>query len=169
MDANELVADGFDRVHGAVIDAVTGLTPQQLAARPDPDANSIGWLVWHLSRVMDGHLAPAFDTEQLWVSQGWYDAFDLPFPPEDDGYGHSSEDVAAVRADGDQLLAYFEAVYTRTTGLLALPEAQDLDRFITLPDGLPVPFGMRVAATLVDVSQHTGQAAYVRGLIERGV
>jgi hypothetical protein len=57
MTSAELLADAFGRIQETVHDAVRGLTPEQLAFRIDSDANSIAWLVWHLTRIQDDHVA----------------------------------------------------------------------------------------------------------------
>ena len=57
MDVSELLAESFDRLPALVREAAEGLSREQLAWRPAPDANSIGWLLWHLTRVQDHHLA----------------------------------------------------------------------------------------------------------------
>ncbi|HEY3438481.1 MAG TPA: DinB family protein, partial [Actinotalea sp.] len=62
MDVADLLTDGFTRVHEAVHAVLRGLTPDDLALRTDPAANTIGWLVWHLTRVQDDHVADAFGT-----------------------------------------------------------------------------------------------------------
>ena len=59
MTSTELLTDAFGRVHEVVHDAVDGLTPEELAFRVDGSANSIAWLVWHLSRITDDHIAAA--------------------------------------------------------------------------------------------------------------
>jgi hypothetical protein len=116
MTSAELLADAFGRVRGVVHRAVDGLTAEQLAARVDPQANSIAWLVWHLTRIQDDHLAGAFQAEQVWVAQGWAERFGLPFDPRDTGYGHQADDVAAVRvASGELLVGYHDAVHERST------------------------------------------------------
>lgn len=51
MDAADLLVDAFDRVRQNVHAVVDGLSADQLAARLDPEANSVGWLVWHLTWV----------------------------------------------------------------------------------------------------------------------
>ena len=53
MDIADLLVDAFGRVRESVHGAVAGLTAEELAARLEPDANSIAWLVWHLTRVQD--------------------------------------------------------------------------------------------------------------------
>jgi DinB family protein len=96
MASAELLVDAFGRIRGVVHRVVGGLTPEQLAFRVDPEANSIAWLVWHLTRIQDDHVAGVAGTEQVWISQGWVERFVLPFDPRDTGYGHRAEEVAAV-------------------------------------------------------------------------
>ena len=74
----ELLVDAFGRVREVVHRVVDGLTPEQLAFRVDPGANSIAWLVWHLTRIQDDHVADAAQAEQVWTSQGWVERFGLP-------------------------------------------------------------------------------------------
>jgi len=58
----DLLVDGYDRIRQVVTQTVTGLTPQQLAFQPEPGSNSIGWLIWHLTRVQDDHVAEVAGT-----------------------------------------------------------------------------------------------------------
>src|SRR5215470_1384952 len=92
----ELLVDGFGRIRENVADVLDGLTPEQLAYRVDPDANPVSWLVWHLTRVQDDHVAAAFGVPQVWSEAGWAARFGLPAGAMDHGFGHSSEKVAAV-------------------------------------------------------------------------
>ena len=46
---------------------------EELAFRVDGSANSIAWLVWHLSRITDDHIAAAAGHEQAWITGGWMD------------------------------------------------------------------------------------------------
>ena len=50
-----MLLDLYGRVPPLVADVVDGLDAEQLSWRPGPAANSIGWLVWHLTRVQDVH------------------------------------------------------------------------------------------------------------------
>src|SRR6478735_9049360 len=98
MNSAELLIDGFGRVSQNVHRTLKGLRSDALTVRLDPDANSIAWLIWHLTRNQDDHLADAFSGEQLWTSQGWADRFALPFDVRATGYGQSSAEVAAVQS-----------------------------------------------------------------------
>ncbi|WP_409179470.1 mycothiol transferase [Amycolatopsis sp. VS8301801F10] len=166
MNVADLLVDGFGRVREVVHQAVDGLTAEQLAARPGPDANSIGWLIWHLARVQDDHVADVAGTDQLWTAKGWREKFDLPFPAGDIGYGHSSDDVAKVRPQSPDLLTgYYDAVHEHTVSWVAGIDEEALDRVVDEAWDPPVTLGVRLVSVLSDDLQHAGQAAYVRGLL----
>jgi hypothetical protein len=166
---SDLLVDAFDRVRQAVHAAVTDLTDDQLAVRLDPDANSIAWLVWHLTRVQDDHLAGVSDLDEVWIAAGWNDRFGLPFPDAAIGYGQGSADVAAVRVPADLLLGYHDAVHAQTVAYLRGADfaAADLDRVVDERWDPPVTLAVRLVSVVNDTLQHVGQAAFVRGIVER--
>jgi hypothetical protein len=168
MNTSELLADGFGRIREIVQRAVDGLTADQLAFRVDPDANSIGWLVWHLTRIQDDHIADAAGSDQVWLVDGWQQRFALPLDPLATGFAHSSDEVAAVRVESGELLTgYHHAACERTLEYLRGLAADDLDRVVDASWDPPVTLGVRLVSVLSDNLQHAGQAAYVRGLVER--
>lgn len=167
MTSSELLIDAFERIREAVNDVLDGLTTEQLAFRPDADANSIAWLVWHLARVQDDHVAAAVGAEQVWSSQGWADRFALALPVSDTGYGHSSHQVGVVTSDAARLLGYVEAVHEATLEHVAQLTDGDLDRVVDERWDPPVTLGVRLVSVIADDLQHTGQAAYLRGILER--
>ncbi|MFE8938958.1 DUF664 domain-containing protein [Streptomyces sp. NPDC007872] len=168
MNSAGLLVDSFGRVREAVHGAVEGLTEDELAARIDPDANSIAWLVWHLTRVQDDHLAGAFGTAQVWTADGWADRFGLPFPEKETGYGQTPDRAGRVRAPAELLLGYHDAVHDRTAELVGAVTNADLDRIVDEAWDPPVTLGVRLVSVIADDLQHAGQAAYVRGVVERG-
>ena len=115
MNESEAFVELFGRVAEHVHEVVEGLSAADLVWSPAPGANSIGWLVWHLTRVQDDHVADLLDEEQLWETGPWAPRFGLTPDPGNTGYGHSADDVASVRPDGaDVLVAYYDAVAART-------------------------------------------------------
>lgn len=165
MDSADVLTDAFGRIRDEVHAAVEGLAPDDLNTPPRPGANSIAWLVWHLTRIQDDHVAGASDREQAWTGDGWADRFGLELPLRDTGYGHSPEQVARVRVDsGDLLLGYYDAVHERTLTFLSGLGAEDLDRVVDRRWTPPVTLGVRLVSVVADDLQHVGQAAYVRGL-----
>lgn len=165
MDIAALLDDGFERVHGVVHGVVEGLDADALRARPGGDGNSIAWLVWHLTRIQDDHVAGVAGNEQVWTGSGWFERFGLGLPASDTGYGHSSADVQAVQAPPGLLLRYFDAVHQATTAFVRGLEARDLDRIVDENWDPPVTLGVRLVSVIADDLQHAGQAAYARGLV----
>jgi uncharacterized damage-inducible protein DinB len=168
MTSAELLVDMFERIREDVHGAVRGLTPEQLALRIDDDANSIAWLVWHLTRIQDDHVAGAAHVEQVWTSGGWIERFGLPFEPWATGYAHTSADVAAVTVDsGDLLLDYHDAVHAQTIRFVETITDADLDRIVDESWDPPVTLGVRLVSVVNDNTEHAGQAAFVRGIALR--
>ncbi|MEZ7002957.1 DinB family protein [Streptomyces sp. AD55] len=166
MHAKDILIEGYGRIREEVHAAVEGLGPDALHARPAGHANSVAWLVWHLTRVQDDHVADAFGLDQVWLAGGWADRFGLGLPRHDTGYGHTPAKVAAVRVGSPGLLTgYHDAVHERTLGALRSLTAKDLDEVVDEGWDPPVTLGVRLVSVLSDDLQHVGQAAYVRGLV----
>jgi len=163
MGTAELLADAFGRVRDVLHAAVDGLSQDELAVRLDQDANSIAWLTWHLTRVQDDHVAGAFGVEQQWPH--WRDRFGLAGNAI--GYGDTTEQVARVRAGAELLTAYHDAVYQRTIDLISDLTDDDLPRVVDARWDPPVTVSVRLVSVLSDCLQHAGQAAFIRGIIER--
>jgi uncharacterized damage-inducible protein DinB len=161
----DLLADAFDRIRGVVGRALDGMTDEQLAEQVGPVANSISWLVWHLTRIQDDHVCDVAGIEQAWIAQGWYERFGLPFAVTDHGYGHTEQQVEQVRVPGELLRAYHDAVYARTVEYVKTIRDADLDRVVDTSWDPPVTLGVRLVSVISDDLQHAGQAAYVKGLL----
>jgi uncharacterized damage-inducible protein DinB len=162
----ELLLDAFGRVREVVYDAVMGLKPDQLAFRPAPDTNSIVWLVWHLTRIQDDHVAGVAGTEQVWTSEGWAPRFGLPAGTSETGYGHSPEQVARVQVESAEVLtAYYDAVHERTIRYVGTLTDADLPRVVDDSWDPPVTLGVRLVSVITDDLMHAGQAQYLRGML----
>ena len=162
-----VLADAFSRVQAEVHAAVEGLTTEQLAYRIDDDANTIAWLAWHLTRIQDDHVAHVVGSEQRWTTGGWMERFALPFDAGATGYGHTSAEVAAVRADAQLLLDYYDDVHAHTLRYVETVDEAALDRVVDERWDPPVTLGVRLVSVVSDDLQHVGQMAYVRGILER--
>ncbi|MEU5845035.1 mycothiol transferase [Saccharopolyspora shandongensis] len=168
MSSAEVLVDAFDRIRAVVHETVSGLDPDQLAYRVDPEANSIAWLVWHLTRVQDDHVSDVAAAEQAWTAQDWLGRFGLPFAHEDIGYGHDPDEVADVRVDSGELLTgYHDAVHARTVEFVAGLTDDDLAEVVDAGWTPPVTLGVRLVSVIADDLQHAGQAAFIRGILER--
>jgi hypothetical protein len=163
--ARQILTDSFCRVRELVIDLTDGLTEDVATYRPDPGANSIAWLIWHLGRIQDDHVADLAQVEQVWVE--WRERFGLPFGKRATGYGQGPAEVAAVRVSGDLLADYHGAVHELTMRYLDGITAEELDRIVDTRWDPPVTASVRLVSVIGDTMQHLGQAAYVRGMAQR--
>lgn len=169
--ATALLLDAFGRVHDEIPQILDATAPGDLIWRPDADANPIGWLIWHLARVQDDHLAKlstacGYPREQVWPA--WSERFGLPYDLSDIGYGHTSEQVGAFRVeDPDLLTGYHGEVHELTVDVLRRLSEADYDTIVDDSWDPPVTAASRLVSVLGDITAHTGHAAYVKGLRER--
>jgi hypothetical protein len=166
MEWADLLIDGYSRVLEALEEVLEGLTQDDLVWQPRPDCNSIGWLVWHLTRVQDDQIADLMGLEQVWTEDGWHAKFNRPPDPEDTGFGDTPEQVAAFKPpDVETMLAYHRAVVERSKSYILTLSKSDLDRKLDEPWYTPLPtVGVRIISVMADGLEHAGEAAYVRGL-----
>jgi len=165
--STELLSEAFGRISAVVHSALQGASIQILTFRADPGANTMAWLIWHLTRVQDDHIAELLDQEQVWTAGGWVDRFGLPFDPKATGYAHSAADVAAVRIEAELLAGYYDAVQARTMDYLRTVTETDFARIVDTSWDPPVTLAVRLVSILSDDLQHAGQASYVHGLAKR--
>jgi hypothetical protein len=166
MEQRDLLIDAFDRISGIVHRVVEGASSELLGYRADPEANTIAWLVWHLTRGQDAQVADVAGTDELWLTE-WADRFDLPLPRNSTGYGHSVSDVASVMASPELLLGYHDAVHDATVAYLGTLSGDDLDRVVDTNWDPPVTLGARLISVIGDDWQHAGQASFVAGIASR--
>lgn len=172
----DILEDAFTRIRDTVRRAAGGLDGDRLTARIDPEANTIAWLVWHLTRVQDDHIAEVAGTEQVWTAAGWEQRFGLPFAPDATGYAQSASEVGQVAGPGvtaDSLVGYHEAVYAATIAYLRTltdgsgSSAGELARVVDENWDPPVTLAVRLVSVISDDLQHAGQAAFLRGVLDR--
>jgi len=168
MDWHDLLEDGFNRVPQFLSHVLKGLSQEDLKWQPRSDSNSIGWLVWHLTRQLDAQASDLMGEEQLWTKEGWHQKFGQDADAADIGFGHTPEQVAAFKPpDIQTLLEYVSAAVEKTVQYIKGLHPEDLDRELNEPQYQPLPtVGVRLISVLDDCIIHAGQAAYVRGLIQ---
>ena len=69
--------------------------------------------------------------------------------------------------DSALLLGYFEEVHEKTVANLRTLSDADLELVIDRSWDPPVTIGIRLVSVIADDLQHVGQAAYVRGIVQR--
>lgn len=162
-----LLRDGFERIREGLAAVVAGLTPEELSWRPDPDANSLGWLVWHLSRQQDAQVAQLSGDESPWKTE-WHDRLGLAYKRGASGYGMSSKEVGQFSVpDADLLVGYHDATYDLTMRWLNEVSEDDWQVVVDPNWDPPVTMAVRAMSVLEDSAKHLGQAEYVRGMLLR--
>jgi hypothetical protein len=137
-------------------------TDEQLHGRLTPSANSIAWLVWHLSRWRD-HMSGKISGEpEVWVADGWAQRFGLT--ADATGLGDSYERVAAFKPDRDVLFGYMEAAHQAASDRISRLTPEQFVRPVEYVPGDVRPAWRCLIAMCGDSIQHTGQINFLRGL-----
>ncbi|MEQ4208883.1 DinB family protein [Actinopolymorpha sp. B9G3] len=164
-----LVRDLVHRTEREVLAVLDGLDASWLDIAAEPGTNSIGWLVWHLTRSYDRNVSELQNQQQLWQSEGWHARFGRAPDANDTGYRHSALQAAAFRSPGPNVLAgYHVAVVEMIDAYLDRAPDDDPDRLVTSPTLTnTASVHLRLIGVLVEALQHVGQAALLRGMLER--
>jgi hypothetical protein len=171
MTLNQFIEDSLDQEQKLLAEVVSDLTSEELAWRPGPEANPMGWILWHMLRVEDMWVQFFAQRQlELWEREGWHERFGLP--TRDNGFGHTTEQVAGFPAlDLTTLLQYGEAVragtleYLSSLGREAFQAMPRADRPDVWWHALSV--GAMFYQIIGELYQHLGQLAYLKGL-QRG-
>ena len=164
MNLNEFIEDALNKEQEFLMEAVGGLTPQDLAWRAGPEANPIGWILWHMFRVEDMWIQFFIQKQhEIWERDGWHQKFGLP--TRDNGFDHTQEQVAGFPAlDLPELLKYGQAVRAQTLEYLGSlgPEDYNLVPRERRPE---MSVGAIFRQIVGEFYQHQGHISYLKGLI----
>jgi DinB superfamily len=170
MKTSDFILNMLDRIQNAQMTAVDGLSHEELTWRPVTEANSIGFVLWHQTRVEDILVQGMIQRKpQVWISDKWAEKLNLSEKLQDTGYGYTAEQVSAFPVPQlDDLLGYAKATRARTIEYLKSVAEDELDKIIKTPVFGDIPIAQVFIILLGDTIQHTGQIAYLRGL-QRGL
>ncbi|MBN2239251.1 MAG: DinB family protein [Dehalococcoidales bacterium] len=170
MDAVQLIKSGLDSATRNVARTIDGMTAEEIAWHPRPDANSIGLILFHMARSEDSLVNGMIRHQQsVWEKDKWYEK--LGKAVDDGGSHYTAEQVENFEVPPmDQLHAYTMAVRKETNAYIDSLSAEDLDVKIDIPEGFP--FDPAVGSLLSLVVNHgvghAGEISYIRGL-KRGL
>jgi hypothetical protein len=168
VEWRELIIDAYERLPELVEEALAGVRQADLDWQPWSGTNTLGWTVWHLTRVQDGQIADLMEApdQDLWTHDGWHARFKRPPDHDDSGYGHTAAEVKAFRSPSAKVqLDYLRATTERTKRYLASLTPADLDRALE-PGPDPSTVAIRIVSIVTDCHLHAGEASYIRGLIQ---
>lgn len=164
----ELTRGLIHRIEQETLAVLDGLDPVLLDVVVEPGANSIGWLLWHLTRSHDRNVSEIRGAEQLWTTDGWHARFNRTADPCDTGYQHTSNQAAAFRSPHvDVFCGYHHAVVQMIDCYLDTAAADDLGRLALSPTlDITLPVQHRLTGVINEGLQHVGQAAMIRGILQ---
>lgn len=153
----------WEMVDAALVD----MDDATMARCPAAHCNSVAWLLWHMTRVLDTFVHTRLQGQpQVWIRDGWYARFGMTADPEERGVGWTAAQVGQWTPPAKDIqVGYYEAIKQATKAYFATLSEADLAvrRVIA-----PVPEPRTVAAALGQVTwdnlAHGGQISYLRGL-----
>ena len=128
MNGAKIISDMLGMSDGLVRRALDGLTDADMLKRPSDQDNTIGWLIWHKTRVEDIAFADASGQEQFWISDKWHEKFGMEPNPGQMGFGDSLEQVMSLECTKENLLGYADAVRARASSVLESLSPEDMDK-----------------------------------------
>ena len=167
MTLNEFIEDAFNVEHEFLMEALQDLTPEELRWRPGPEANPIGWMLWHMIRVEDMWFQFFIQRKlEIWERDGWHEKFGLP--TRDNGFGHTPEQVGQFPdLDLAELLRYGEAVRAGTFEYLRGLTPEDFE-VVPREQRPEMSVGAIFRQVVGEVYQHQGHISYLKGLLRDG-
>ena len=165
MNGAKILSGMLEMSDGLVKRALEGLTDADLIKRPSDQDNTIGWLIWHKTRVEDIAFADASDEEQFWISDKWHEKFGMEPNPGQMGFGDSLDQVMSLECTKENLLGYADAVRARAVSVLESLSPEDMDKEISATMGQTIKIGDYLGRVAADNIQHGGQTCYLRGFI----
>jgi len=170
MELNVFILDNFNRIQQALSAALDSLTYEELTWQPDDEANSIGFLFWHITRCEDTYIQSLIlQQPQVWVSEVWHDRMDLPADPWNNGNDYTVEQLTDFRVPGlKDLLEYAKEVRRRTNDFLRDLTPERSEEIVAQQAFGGITVGGLLSYMLCELTQHIGQIAYIRGL-QRGL
>lgn len=168
MELAAFIQAAMDRAHQANQRVITGLTQEEIAWQPNPEANSIGLILLHGARSEDSIVqARMRNKPQIWETGKWYEK--LHCTAAETASGYTAEQVAAFRPpDVKNIMAYWEAVRTETREYLKSMDAEDFEKKVTFGRMGEVTLAALCTILIVHAGQHAGEIGYIRGL-KRGL
>ena len=167
MDFREIIRMALDESSEDLARALDGLTREERRYVPAPEANHIDFMVWHVARAEDDWINAIIGQSQtVWARDGWAERLGIPI--EGNGYGMMAEQAQAMpEFDAGLMREYADSVRCSTIEYVESATAEDLD---TERDAgwRVVKVGGALSHLLVEIAEHVGHVAYIRGML-RGI
>ncbi len=166
METKDVIMDSLNESWGYLTRALDGLTQEEIEWTPAAHSNSIGFLVWHVTRAEDNWINSVIGGgSNIYETGGWRERLGTP---KEGGYGFTEEQLRAWPTPRlDDLRGYAQAVRQRTLEVVASITAEKLPE-APRPDRPKETVGSILAHVATEVALHVGQIDYLRG-VQRGL
>jgi hypothetical protein len=168
MIIDQFIKDTLAREHSQLQGLITNLNENDIYWQPGPEANSIGWIVWHMLRVEDMWIQ-FFSQKQIevWESGNWHIRFGLQ--KRETGFQHTPEQVNNFpHLPIELVLEYGEIVRNNTLDYLKHMQYEDfhVTPWSDKPSMWWHDFSIldMLNQLMGELYQHLGQIAYILGL-----
>ena len=167
MGAADSVIWALERNWDMVDAALDGLDYETMTKQPAAHCNSIAWILWHMSHVIDVFINTRLQSKpQSWVRDGWQSRHGMDDTNKYMGY--TPEELSAWLAPSREVqIGYFEAVKFDARDYINYLTIDDLARRVTFPPQAQTQdhsVATALGQLVWDNVAHGGQIAYLRGL-----
>lgn len=163
MDIIPFLTANFEDTRKRTVDGVKDCTDGQLCWRPHPEANPIGFLLWHIFRVEDMWINRfTLQRPEVWQAHRWFEKFHMP--EQDTGFSYTLEQMASFEIPPlADLLAYQQEVREHTLAYLKGLKPAQLDS-VPRADRPEMSIGAILMRLLTHEAHHQGVIMYLRGI-----
>lgn len=167
MEVKELIVRSLEQSQRYLTNALDGLTQDEAGWSPNPECNSIAFILWHNVRVEDRNVNRLIQSKtELYEVESWQEK--LGTPPQETGGRYTLEQLHAWPVPKlETLQGYASSVREKTLAFLESVTPEKLSE-VPSPERSPDSVAAILGRTSTEIAMHVGQIAYLRG-IQRGL
>lgn len=166
MEAKEVIIKSLGQSRRFLLNALDELTQEEVAWSPNPECNSIAFILWHIARLEDVFINSVIQGErELYEKEGWREK--LGTPTGDTGTRYTEEMLRVWPVPEMEVLqGYADSVREKTLVFLESIPPEKLSE-VPRPDRSPDTMGALLGGLSTEIAMHVGQICYLRG-VQRG-
>jgi uncharacterized damage-inducible protein DinB len=171
MNTLDLFSYQFQRVQDYYFFTLKDIQPEKMQWQPVKNANTIGFLLWHILRTWDAYFAFVDGGEDLYEKLNLSQNFGFITSGKGVGgsgvgTGFTPEEAADVIPAPAQLTEYLAVLLERTREFLSQTSEKELGREVKVPWwNAPSTVSGVLTHILVHSFMHLGEAQYVKGMV----
>ena len=164
MNVKEYINSELEGLNSGSARVLDTLTQSEITWRPACGCNSMGLVLFHITRSEDNFVQRTLqDKPLLWESEKWYSKLGMDVNEAGSHYDIDQVNTFPV-PNIQELITYHRVVRTSTIKYLNSLSQEDFDRKVTLPFGEFTVAGV-FAVIVRHFAQHIGEISYLRGML----